>query len=389
VIPMLPEKLSNDLCSLNANTKKLTLSCEIILDKNGIVTSSKVYNSVIKSSYRLTYKEVEKIFLKQLSLGDELSFGGLITPGLINAINFSYELKRIINKNKQKLGVLNFDFDETKVILDEKNNPIDIIKYERLESHKVIEEFMILANENIGYLFSKIPFLYRVHETPDEEDIEKFKKILASFDIILPYKEINPILISDILEKINSHPKKMMLSKIILRSLKKANYSQNNLGHFGLALDFYSHFTSPIRRYADLQIHRIIKEYLQKNKLEKSRISHYKENLEEISKHISETEVKSEKLEYAVRDLMIAKYYKDKIGEEFEGIISGMIPIGFFVVLDNSAEGLVSLEDFLNQQKYKKYKFEDDILKLTFENNFSLQVGDKIKIKISIVDLET
>lgn len=389
VIPMLPEKLSNDLCSLNANTKKLTLSCEIILDEKWYVISSKVYNSVIKSSYRLTYKEVEKIFLKQLTLWDELSFGWLITPGLINAINLSYELKRKITKNKQKLWVLNFDFDETKILLDEENNPTEIIKYERLESHKVIEEFMILANECVWFLFSKIPFLYRIHDLPDEDDIDKLRKILAAFDIILPYKQISPVLISEILEKIDNHPKKMMLSKIILRSLKKANYSEENRGHFWLALDFYSHFTSPIRRYSDLQIHRIIKEYLQKNKLEKSRISHYKEILPEVAKKVSDTEVKSEKLEYAVRDLMIAKYYKDKVWEEFEWTISWMIPVWFFVVLENSAEGLVPLEAFLKQNNIKKYDFDEETLKLNFWNNFSLQVWDKVKIKIHSVDLES
>lgn len=389
VIPMLPEKLSNDLCSLNANTKKLTLSCEIILDEKWFVTSSKVYNSVIKSSYRLTYKEVEKIFLKDLTLWDELAFWWLITPWLINAINLSYELKRKINKNKQKLWVLNFDFDETKIILDEENNPTEIIKYERLESHKVIEEFMILANECVWFLFSKIPFLYRIHDVPDEDDIDKLRKVLAAFDIILPYKQISPVLVSEILEKLENHPKKMMLSKIILRSLKKANYSEENRWHFGLALDFYSHFTSPIRRYSDLQIHRIIKEYLQKNKLEKSRITHYKEILPEVAKSVSDTEVKSEKLEYAVRDLMVAKYYKDKVWEEFEWTISGMIPVWFFVVLENSAEWLVPLEAFLKQNNIKKYDFDEETLKLNFWNNFSLQVWDKVKIKIHSVDLET
>lgn len=389
VIPMLPEKLSNDLCSLNANTKKLTLSCEILLDEKWFVKTSKVYNSVIKSSYRLTYKEVEKIFLKELSIWDELSFWWLITPWLINSINYSYELKRKINQNKQKLWVLNFDFDETKVILDNENNPIDIIKYERLESHKVIEEFMILANESVWYLFSKIPFLYRIHDIPDDDDIEKLRKILASFDIVLPYKEINPILISEVLSKIDNHPKKLMLSKIILRSLKKAIYSEDNRWHFWLSLDFYSHFTSPIRRYSDLQIHRIIKEYLLKNKLEKSRIEHYKEILPEVAKRVSDTELKSEKLEYAVRDLMIAKYYKDKIWLEFEWTISWMIPLWFFVLLENSAEWMVNLENFLKQQNYKKYNFEDDILKLNFENNFSIQVWDRVKIKIESVDIES
>lgn len=389
VIPMLPEKLSNDLCSLNANTKKLTLSCEILLDEKWFVKTSKVYNSVIKSSYRLTYKEVEKIFLKELSIWDELSFWWLITPWLINSINYSYELKRKINQNKQKLWVLNFDFDETKVILDEENNPIDIIKYERLESHKVIEEFMILANESVWYLFSKIPFLYRIHDIPDDDDIEKLRKILASFDIVLPYKEINPILISEVLSKIDNHPKKLMLSKIILRSLKKAIYSEDNRWHFWLSLDFYSHFTSPIRRYSDLQIHRIIKEYLLKNKLEKSRIEHYKEILPEVAKRVSDTELKSEKLEYAVRDLMIAKYYKDKIWLEFEWTISWMIPLWFFVLLENSAEWMVNLENFLKQQNYKKYNFEDDILKLNFENNFSIQVWDRVKIRIESVDIES
>jgi ribonuclease R len=243
---------------------------------------------------------------------------------LFDAVKNLEELRSIVSHRKQKTGILDFDFPETKIILDEKRFPVDIQKYERYNSMKIIEECMVLANESVGELFSKLPFLYRIHPIPGDEDIEKLRATLAIFGIVLPYKKITPKVISGVLEEIKNSPKEKLLSKLILRSLEKAVYSEKNEGHFGLGLDFYSHFTSPIRRYPDLQIHRIIKDQIHGKMLPAQR-NFYDHNLPKVAKHTSETERKSEKLEYTIRDLMVCKYYQDKIAQQFSGTISGMI----------------------------------------------------------------
>lgn len=387
VIPMLPEKLSNDLCSLNPNTKKLTLSCEIIIDKNGKILSKKVYESIISSNFRLTYNEVQNILDWKLNIWDELKFSWIITEELVEKVKISYELKQIIEKRKRSIWVLDFDFPELKIILDKENNPIEIKKYERFESHKIIEQFMILANESVWELFSKIPFLYRIHPNPSEDDIEKLRQTLALFDIKLPYKKITPLLISQTLEEIKKSPKERLLSKMVLRSLTKAIYSDENEWHFWLWLEYYSHFTSPIRRYPDLIIHRIIKEKISWN-LTIKKIEYYKEILKNIWKKTSETEKLSEKLEYNVKDLFICKYYKDKIWIEEKGIISWIIPAWVFIELDNWVEWFLSLENILLSKNIKKAIYEEDFMRFAFWKDDFLQIWDEVKIKLSWIDDE-
>ncbi len=388
VIPMLPEKISNDLCSLNPNTKKLTLSCEIVMDEKWTILSSKVYKSIINSSFRLTYKEVQNMLDDEKnSIWKELMFGWIISKNLLDAVIESFKLKQIITKNKKELWVLDFDFPETKLILDSENNPIDIIKYERYESHKIIEEFMILANQVVWKTFSKLPFLYRIHPKPLEDDVETLRKTLNIFWITLPFIEVTPLVIASILEQIKASPKEKLLSRMVLRALSKAIYSDINEGHFGLGLEFYSHFTSPIRRYSDLLIHRIIKEKID-GTLNAKKISYYKYELAEIAKYISNTERKSEKLEYSVRDLFICKYYFDKVGTEFDAIVSWMIPIWFFVELDNSAEWLVTVESIEINNKTRLFEYDDVNMKFIFKNDLSIQVWDKVRVKLTQVDME-
>lgn len=387
VIPMLPEKLSNDLCSLNPHTKKLTLTCEMIIDNTWNIISKKVYESVIASKFRLTYREVQEILEKKLHIGNELKFGWIISKELIEAVENSYELKMLITTKKKKAGILDFDFPETKIKLDENGHPTAIEKYERHQSMKIIEEFMILANESVGELFSKLPFVYRVHPVPDEDDVEKLRTTLNIFGFKVPYKTLTPKILADILREIQWNPKEKLLQKLILRSLEKAIYSEENVGHFWLNLEYYSHFTSPIRRYPDLQIHRIIKEKLSW-KLDKKRTEHYQDILKSVSKHTSESERKAEKLEYAVKDLMICKYYESRIGEEFEGIISGMIESWFFVELENTAEGFVSIEQVGKVVWKNKYEYNQENMKFDFSKDFSLQVWDTLKIKIWSVEMD-
>ena len=387
VIPMLPEKLSNDLCSLNPNTKKLTLSCEIIIDKNWKILSKKVYESIISSNFRLTYNEVQNILDWKLNIWDKLKFWWVVTDELVEKVKISYELKQIIEKRKRSIWVLDFDFPELKIILDKENNPIEIKKYERFESHKIIEQFMILANESVWELFSKIPFLYRIHPNPSEDDIEKLRQTLALFDIKLPYKKLTPLLISQTLEEIKKSPKERLLSKMVLRSLTKAIYSDENEWHFWLWLEYYSHFTSPIRRYPDLIIHRIIKEKISWN-LSSKKIEYYKEILKNIWKKTSETEKLSEKLEYNVKDLFICKYYKDKIWIEEKGIISWIIPAWVFIELDNWVEWFLSLENILLSKNIKKAIYEEDFMRFAFWKDDFLQIWDEVKIKLSWIDDE-
>lgn len=387
VIPMLPEKISNDLCSLNPGTDKLTLSCEIVLDKKWNILASKVYESIIKSDFRLTYLEVQDILYEKLNIWEKLSFWKEITQELKNALENTLKLKKIITNKKKEFWVLNFDFPETKIILDENNNPIEIKKYTRYESHKIIEEFMILANQVVWKTFSNLPFVYRIHPKPSEEDIEKLRNILKIFWVVVPNNEISPILLAQVLDEIKNSSKEKLLSKMVLRSLTKAIYSDINEWHFGLWLEFYSHFTSPIRRYSDLIAHRIIKQKINKE-LTKQKKTYYNDKLESITKHISATERKSEKLEYAVKDLFICKYFKDKVWETFKAQVSGMIPLWFFVELENWGEWLVLLENYLKQKdtKLKNYNEESMIFELISWEK--IQVWDEIEVILDEVDLE-
>jgi len=398
VIPMLPEKLSNDLCSLNPNTKKLTLTCEMIIDNIWNVISKKVYESVISSKFRLTYKEVQEILDKKLSVWNELKFWWIITPELIKAVWISYELKTIITSKKKKAWILDFDFPETKIKLDELGNPISIEKYERYESMKIIEEFMILANESVWELFSKLPFVYRIHPIPNDDNVEKLRNTLNIFGFKLPYKTLTSKILWEILDKIKWNPKEKLIQKLILRSLEKAIYSQKNVGHFWLNLEYYSHFTSPIRRYSDLQIHRIIKEKLSW-KLDKNRIEHYKSILNLVSKNTSDSERKAEKLEYAVRDFMICKYYENRIWEEYEWMISWMIENWFFVEFENTAEWFISIEQVCKVIWKNRFDYNPEYMKFEFysslnsslikgEHKWCLQIWDKIKIKIASVEMD-
>lgn len=369
VIPMLPSEISNGVCSLNPHEKKLTLTCEMDIDKHGKTIATRVYESIIQSDFRLSYKQVEKI--RENNFQDK---------ELWEILKEAYILKEIIANYRSKNGYLSFDFDEVFIEVDEKGNPVNIKKYEKFESHKVIEHFMISANEAIAKKFSNFPFLYRVHPDPQREDIENMIKQLSNYISL----DKNDTSIEKVIQKAEGNN---FLSRLILRSLPKAIYSAKNEGHFGLGLEFYTHFTSPIRRYPDLQIHRIIKEKLTGN-LSPSRIIHYKNILDQVADISSEKERQAEKIERRVNDLMKIKYMEDKIWQVFMGKISGMIPKGFFVELENTVEGFVDILN-LDTKKTKKSSWEFIENALMFKNAFSWEVfkfGDSVKIKLISVD---
>ncbi len=371
VIPMLPEELSNDLCSLNPNTKKLTLTCEMTIWNNGKIKSQKVYDSIISSDFRLTYKEVDDILDKKIKENDKLMFWWIANKEVIQKIFISNELKEKITKYRVWTWVLNFDFPETKILLNDEWKPVEIKEYPRHNSNKLIEEFMISANEAVSREFADLPFLYRIHEEPKDDDIAKLQDTLNLFWIDFQLKKGDTKEFSSLLESIwkQDPSKQMFLEKAILRTLSKAVYSKENFGHFGLWLSFYSHFTSPIRRYPDLQIHRIIKEKLHK-KLDVKRLSHYDNLLEKVSKHTSDKERKAEKLEYKVRDYYTVQFYKDKIWEEFEVSINWVISKWFFVSLKDTSEWFVEmnnsefreeLQEHIDFSTWKKYRLLDTI----------------------------
>jgi len=386
VVPMLPEKLSNDLCSLNADREKLTLTCEMILSKTGELQKTMIYESVIKSDFRLTYREVDEILWGKKNLWDALLFWWIVTDLLIEHLKIAEALKENISNLREKNGVLNFDFPETKIVFGADWKVEWIKEYPKYESNKMIENFMVSANEAVSRKLSAFPFLYRIHEEPKDEDILKLQDILHLFEVQHIFKSVDTKDFSKLLSKIESldPKKKMFLEKMVLRTLSKAVYSDENAGHFGLGLKFYSHFTSPIRRYPDLQIHRIIKEKLH-GKLTPERVAHYESILEKVANHTSTKERAAEKLEYKVRDYFVVQFYKNRIGEEFDGVITTVLAAWFFVWLPDTTEGFVELDNYVFEESlqelkstysWKKYRLWDSVKVVLTE-------ADEVRLRLS------
>jgi len=379
VIPMLPEKLSNNLCSLNPYTDKLTMTCEMtIWGKTGHLIKSKLYESVIKSDFRLTYKDVDEIEKKHVNVWDELMFRWEATKQLLDTIKDANDLKELIMKHREKTGTLDFDFPETVVEFDENWDPIGVKEYPKYNSNKLIEVFMVSANEAVAKEMSQFPFVYRIHEKPKENDILDLQDKLQLFGIKFRFDEANTVEFGQLLDKYKDldDAKRRFLERMTLRTLTQASYSHINFGHFWLGLQFYSHFTSPIRRYPDLQIHRIIKEYLNQ-KLDWKRQNHYSSILPKVTKQCSERERMSEKLEYKVRDYFLVKYYKNKLGEEFDWVITGVISKWFFVALPDTAEGFVEVESSNFDEKMQTHRDK-------LGNKYTL--WDNIRVKLIEAD---
>ena len=381
VLPMLPEQLSNDLCSLNLKWPKKTLTCEMLFSSNGDLKKTKVYESAICNDFRLTYKEVDELLSTQDAtspmnplylegeevtkpgphfssqrrklheVGQELFCEKTSTLELLESLKTAHELQSILSKKRNKDGMLHFDFKETKLVLNENKKVVSISEYPKYDSNIMIEQFMISANEAIGQHFANIPFLHRIHPQPNDEDIGTLEKLLHLFWVKFVFKNKDSRDFSRLLSHMNRLPphelpetSKKVLEKMVLRTLTKAIYSDEREWHFGLGLQYYSHFTSPIRRYPDLQIHRIIKESIHWQ-LDTKRKAFYENNLSKIAQQCSEQERKAEKLEYKFRDYYICDYYSDKIGECFDGVISWIIPKWIFVELDNTAEWFINFEE--------------------------------------------
>ena len=341
VIPMLPRQLSNGICSLNAGVDRLALSCLMEIDEKGNIIGHEIAETLICVDRRMTYTAVKQI------IEDHDEAVCSMYSDFVPMFELMYELSLLLRQKRKKRGGIDFDFPESKIILDKHGKPVDIRPYEHNSATNLIEDFMLAANETIAedYFWQEIPFLYRTHETPDSERIQKLASMIGKFGYYLKssHEEVHPKEFQKLLGKISGTPQEPLISRLVLRSMKQARYTTENTGHFGLAVKYYCHFTSPIRRYPDLQIHRIIKESLHGG-LSERRLSHYDKILPEVAMTSSSTERRADEAEREVDKLKKVEYMSAHIGEKFDGVISGLTGYGMYVELSNTCEGLVRLE---------------------------------------------
>lgn len=340
VIPMLPHRLSNGICSLNAGEDRLALSCIMTISPQGKVLDHEIIESVIRVNHRLSYTSVNKMI--SLDDADERAKYSDVTDKL----DSMYKLSLIIREQRKKRGSIDFDFEESKIILSADGEPIDIKPYERNAATRLIEDFMLMANETVAehFYWLELPFVYRTHDNPDPEKIEKLAAFINNYGyhIHSTGEEIHPKEIQKLLTKIEGAPEEAMIARIALRSMKQAKYTPECLGHFGLACKYYCHFTSPIRRYPDLQIHRIIKDQI-RGRMKKDKISHYDQILTEVAEHSSKMERRADEAERETDKLKKAQYMAKHIGEEFDGVVSGVTEWGIYVELPNTVEGMIHI----------------------------------------------
>ncbi len=380
VIPMLPHKLSNGICSLNPNVDRLALSCFMDIDGKGNVISHRIAETVIRSDRRMTYTNVAKI----LEESDEEVTKEYID--LVPLFRLMQELAEILKERRHKRGSINFDFPESKIIVDKQGKPMEIKPYERNKATKIIEEFMLIANETVAedFYWQEIPFVYRTHDTPDEEKIRKLAIFINNFgySIKIGNEEIHPKELQKLLIKVEDTPEEALISRLTLRSMKQAKYTVANTGHFGLSAKYYCHFTSPIRRYPDLQIHRIIKENLG-GKLAEGRINHYERILTEVANHSSRTERRADEAEREVEKMKKVEYMMDHIGETFEGVISGVTNWGMYVELPNTIEGMIRVSEM--QDDY--YIYDEEHYQMIGEHTKKIyNLGQTVRVEVVKAD---
>lgn len=378
VIPMLPHKLSNGICSLNAGEDRLALSCIMTLGPSGEMLDHEIAETVIRVDRRMSYNGVTKILEGD---PDALKENEEFVPMILRM----RELSEIIREKRGKRGSIDFDFPETKILLDEKGKPVDIRPYERNAATKIIEDFMLMANETVAeeYFWRDVPFLYRTHEVPDEEKIRQLSTFINNFGYHIHVRnEVRPKEIQKLLAKVEGTPEEALISRLALRSMKRARYTTENTGHFGLAAKYYTHFTSPIRRYPDLQIHRIIKENL-RGRLNEDRTAHYAEILPKAAVQCSDRERRADEAEREVVKMKKAEYMRERFGEEFEGVISGVTRWGMYVELENTVEGLVHVADMWDDH----YEFVEQSYELVGEHTGkTYKLGQTVGVRVTGAD---
>ncbi len=375
VIPMLPHQLSNGICSLNPNVLRLTISCVMQINQKGKITNYDIFPSYIKSNKKMTYKCVNKILME-----------GIIPDGYENykdtLLNMN-ELAKILRKEKQSRGYIEFDIDEAKIIQDENGVAIDVVKRTRYDAENLIEDFMIAANETVATAISnmELPFIYRVHDVPNSEKIDDFMNLLKTMNYTLKTKTINmtPITMQEILNELKDKKEYQILSDILLRSMKKAIYSTSNIGHFGLGSKYYTHFTSPIRRFPDLTVHSLLRTYLFENRLDAQTIDFLSNYLITVADQSSQTEQEAVEAEREVDDMKMAEYMENHIGEKYHGIITTVTKFGMFVRLDNLVEGLIHISTLPGF-----YEYVPEVLSLiSKDQNKNYRIGDEIDIIVT------
>ncbi len=379
VLPMLPRTLSNGICSLNAGEDRLALSCIMTLDEKGKIIGHTIAETVIRVSRRLSYTGVQKVL-------DGDPEEQALYPELVPMLLEMEKVSALLRKRRRKRGSIDFDFPETKVVLDEKGHAVDIRPYERNAATRLIEDFMLAANETVAedYYWQAQPFVYRVHEKPDADRMQKLGIFIRNFGYRLRTAgdEVHPGEIQKLLDRIAGTPEEAMLSRLTLRSMKRAQYATDCTGHFGLAASYYCHFTSPIRRYPDLQIHRIIKENL-RGRLNAERMEHYESILPEVAKHSSEMERRADEAERETVKLKKVEYMEQHTGFEYDGVISGITAYGMYVELENTVEGLVHI----NSLKDDFYEYDEAANELRgAHTGCAYRLGEKVRVRVKGTD---
>ena len=380
VIPMLPHKLSNGICSRTAGENRLALSCLMTIDQKGEVVSHEIVESVIRVDRRMSYTSVKKI------LDDKDEETCREYEELVPMFELMRELAGILREKRKKRGSIDFDFPESKIILDGQGHPVEIKPYERNVATKIIEDFMLIANETVAEHFHwmELPFVYRTHDNPDPEKISKLGTFIRNFGYSIKSRqeEIHPKELQKLLAKIEDTPEEALISRLTLRSMKQAKYTIDCTGHFGLACQYYCHFTSPIRRYPDLQIHRIIKEQI-RGRLNEKRIEHYSEILPEVAKHSSEMERRADEAERETDKLKKVEFMEQHIGEIYEGVISSITTWGVYVELPNTIEGMIHVSMLPGDYFY----YDDETYEMVGQaTDIRYKLGQKILVRVNATD---
>ena len=382
VIPMLPRRLSNGICSLNAGEDRLAMSCIMTVDKKGTVIDHVITESVIHVDKRMSYTGVQKILDGD---ADALAEYEVLIP----MIRDMKELADLLRAKRKKRGSIDFDFPETKVILDEQGKPVDIRPYDRNAATKIIEDFMLIANETVAedYFWQEVPFLYRTHDNPDPDRMRKLATFINNFGYSIRLKddEVHPKELQKLLAKLDGTPEEDLISRLTLRSMKRARYTTDCTGHFGLAAKYYCHFTSPIRRYPDLQIHRIIKDCL-RGRMNEEKRQHYEAILADVAKQSSERERKADEAERETIKLKKVEYMSQHLWEVYEGVISGVTAWGIYVELPNTIEGLVRAASL--QGDYFEYN-ENEYAMVGTHTGKAYKLGEKIRVQVVAADKMT
>ncbi|MDD3382727.1 MAG: ribonuclease R, partial [Bacilli bacterium] len=372
VIPMLPEKLSNDLCSLNPNTNKLVMACEMEIDNRGEVVRSEIFPSYIKTLHRLTYEEINRLLD-----GDK----GVISKykDIVEDLLQMEELAALLNEMRNWRGAIDFDLDEAKIILDKSGEVKDIVPDIRGISERIIEEFMLIANETVASTIKhmELPFIYRVHEQPNFEKLRSFALVVRDLGYSFKTKnnKVYPKELQKLLENIDEE--NVGLKNLVLRMMAKARYSHENIGHFGLASEIYTHFTSPIRRYPDLLVHRLLRRYLVEHDV--LELDNLGKKISDIAMQSSKKEREADELEYEVTDMLKAEYMEKYIGEKFSGVVSSITSFGMFVTIKRTIEGFVSFSSMTDDY----YKYNPVNMTLEGRRNKVYKIGDKVEVMVT------